>query len=72
VFDLDSLRFRLSAIFLAAVVLAGLVSSLIAIRLFQDYTQSQTLKELRRESRGITEFYAEQAGINTFSAKNLE
>ena len=38
----DSLRFRLPAIFLAAVVLAGLVSSLIAIRLFQDYTQSQT------------------------------
>ena len=43
----QSLRFRLSAIFLAAVVLAGLVSSLIAIRLFQDYTQSQTLKELQ-------------------------
>ena len=68
----QSLRFRLSAIFLAAVVLAGLVSSLIAIRLFQDYTQSQTLKELRREALGITEFYAEQAGINTFSAMNLE
>jgi signal transduction histidine kinase len=68
----QSLRFRLSAIFLAAVVLAGLVSSLIAIRLFQDYTQSQTLKELRRESLGITRFYAEQAGINTFSATNLE
>ncbi|HVN62591.1 MAG TPA: HAMP domain-containing sensor histidine kinase [Gaiellaceae bacterium] len=68
----QSLRFRLSAIFLAAVVLAGLVSSLIAIRLFQDYTQSQTLKELRRESVGITQFYAEQAGVNTFSAKNLE
>ena len=68
----DSLRFRLSAIFLAAIVLAGLVSSLIAIRLFQDYTQSQTLNELRRESIGITQFYAEQAGINTFSATNLE
>ena len=68
----QSLRFRLSAIFLAAVLVAGLVSSLIALRLFQDYTQSQTLKELRRESIGITQFYAEQAGINTFSAKNLE
>ena len=67
-----SLRFRLSAIFLAAIVLAGLVSSLIALRLFQDYTQSQTLEELRRESIGITQFYAEQAGINTFSATNLE
>ena len=68
----DSLRFRLSAIFLAAVVVAGLVSSLIAIRLFQDYTQSQTLKELRRESVGITQFYADYAGINAFAPKNLE
>ena len=37
----DSLRFRLSAIFLAAVVLAGLVSTVIAIRLFQDYTRAR-------------------------------
>ena len=35
---LNSLRFRLPALFLAAIALAGLVTSLIALRLFQDYT----------------------------------
>ena len=33
---LDSLRFRLPALFLAAIALSGLVTSLIALRLFQD------------------------------------
>jgi two-component system OmpR family sensor kinase len=56
-----SLRFRLPALFLAGVVLSGLVASALAFRLFDDYTRSQALKELRREAQGITNFYAENA-----------
>jgi len=56
-----SLRFRLPALFLAAIALAGLIASLIALRLFQDYTRDQTLVQLRREARGIARLYAESA-----------
>ena len=50
-----SLRFRLPALFLAAIALAGLVASLIALRLFQDYTRTETLRELRRfHAEGLT------------------
>ena len=50
---LNSLRFRLPALFLAGIALAGLVTSLIALRLFQDYTRNETLKELRQEASGL-------------------
>lgn len=56
-----SLRFRLPAFFLAGAVLAGLVSTLIALGLFQDYTEDRLVAELRREARGLTSLYAEQA-----------
>jgi two-component system sensor histidine kinase BaeS len=58
---LNSLRFRLPALFLAGIALAGLVTSLIALRLFQDYTQAETQRELRREARGLADLYAEWA-----------
>jgi two-component system, OmpR family, sensor kinase len=58
---LKSLRFRLPALFLAAIALAGLVTSLIALTLFQDYTRNESLKELRREARGLAQLYAESA-----------
>src|SRR5688500_20195814 len=58
---LKSLRFRLPALFLAAIALAGLVTSLIALTLFQDYTRNESLKELRQEARGLAELYAESA-----------
>ena len=44
-----SLRFRLPAFFLAGLVLAGLISSLVAIGLFQDYTHDRAVEEIRRE-----------------------
>lgn len=77
---LRSLRFRLPALFLAGIVLAGVIASLLALRLFQDYTHDQTLVELRREARGIAELYAdaarqvsdEQRAAPAFAAKNLE
>jgi signal transduction histidine kinase len=56
-----SLRFRLPALFLAGAALAGLVSTIISVGLFQDYTQDRLLGELRREAKGLTSLYAEQA-----------
>jgi signal transduction histidine kinase len=56
-----SLRFRLPALFLAGAALAGLVSTVISIGLFQDYTEDRLVAELRREARGLTTLYAEQA-----------
>src|SRR5918995_6723863 len=57
----NSLRFRLPALFLAGIALAGLVTSLIALTLFQDYTRNESLKELRREAKGLAQLYAESA-----------
>src|SRR5919201_1466104 len=56
-----SLRFRLPALFLAGIVLAGIVSAVIALRLFQSYTHDESLRELKREAIGLTRLYAEQA-----------
>ncbi|MDX6438483.1 MAG: two-component system, OmpR family, sensor kinase [Gaiellaceae bacterium] len=58
---LNSLRFRLPALFLAGIALSGLVTSLIALRLFQDFTHDESLKELRQEATGIADLYAEWA-----------
>jgi two-component system, OmpR family, sensor kinase len=59
---LGSLRFRLPAIFLIGVVLAGIVATVISIRFFQSYTRTRTIHELRSESIGIVSLYATQAG----------
>ena len=48
----SSLRVRLPLLFLAGILLSGLVTTLIAIRLFQDFAHDQTLSELRREANG--------------------
>ena len=77
---LRSLRFRLPALFLAGIALSGLVASLIALRLFQDYTREQSLAELRREAVGLAQLYAEAAlrtsdenrQAPTFAAEQLE
>ena len=59
---LGSLRFRLPAFFLAGVVLAGIVATVISIRFFQSYTRTHAIHELRSESIGIVSLYASQAG----------
>ncbi len=77
---LNSLRFRLPALFLAGIALSGLVTSLIALRLFQDYTRDASLNELRREAQGLAQLYAESAvravdeekAAPTFAASKLE
>ncbi|HEV3408206.1 MAG TPA: HAMP domain-containing sensor histidine kinase [Gaiellaceae bacterium] len=56
-----SLRFRLPALFLAGFLLAGIVSALIAVRLFQDHAREQTLKELRTQAAGLADLYAAAA-----------
>jgi len=56
-----SLRFRLPAVFLLGIVLAGLVSALIAVQLFSGYTRNQSYEELGREARGIARLYGDAA-----------
>lgn len=69
---LGSLRFRLPALFLLGVVLAGLVASLIAIRFFQTYTRTRAIAEVRSESVGIERLYASQAGARDVPIDKLE
>jgi signal transduction histidine kinase len=61
---LRSLRFRLPALFLAGVVVAGLVAAAIAFQLLQSYSQSRAKAELRRESIGLTELYRDRAATS--------
>jgi signal transduction histidine kinase len=56
-----SLRFRLPALFLAGIVLTGVLTAAIAFGLFQNFTQDQARRELQREAAGLTQLYAEQA-----------
>ena len=58
---LGTLRFRLTALFLAVVLVFGLVSIALAVRLFQDVTREQSVEELRREASGLAALYAESA-----------
>jgi signal transduction histidine kinase len=68
---LGSLRFRLPALFLLGVVLAGLVATVISIRFFQSYTRTRTIHELRSESIGIVSLYASQAGAEEVPVATL-
>ena len=56
-----SLRLRLPAVFLLGIVLAGLVSALIAVQLFSGYTRDRSYEELGREARGIARLYGDAA-----------
>ncbi|MFO7573447.1 MAG: HAMP domain-containing sensor histidine kinase [Gaiellaceae bacterium] len=58
---LGTFRFRLTALFLGAVLVFGLVSIGLAVRLFQDVTRTQSVQELKREAAGIAALYAEAA-----------
>jgi signal transduction histidine kinase len=66
-----SLRFRLPALFLIGVLLAGLVASLISIRFFQSYTQARAIHELRSESVGIVKLYAKATAQETVPYEGL-
>jgi signal transduction histidine kinase len=62
-----SLRVRLPLLFLAGILLAGLVTTVIAVQLFRQFSRDQTLSELRREANGIAELYS-NAVNETFGA----
>ncbi|MGN6799228.1 MAG: HAMP domain-containing protein, partial [Gaiellaceae bacterium] len=53
-----SLRVRLPLVFLAGIILAGLVTTLIAVRLFRDFAHDQALSKLSREAHGVAQLYA--------------
>src|SRR5258705_4573982 len=85
---LGSLRVRLPLVFLAGIVLAGIITTLISVRLFQDFSRGQALAKLKREGHGIAQLYSDAvvAGYGnvdkngkpndrkppTFDAPNLE
>ncbi|MGH3064920.1 MAG: sensor histidine kinase [Gaiellaceae bacterium] len=77
---LGTLRFRLTALFLAAVLVFGLVSIAAAVRLFQDVARAASERELEREASGLAALYAESALRSTdegakapeFAAEKLE
>ncbi len=53
-----SLRVRLPLIFLAGIILAGVVTTLIAVRLFRDFAHDQALSQLSAEAYGIAALYS--------------
>ncbi|HET7130256.1 MAG TPA: HAMP domain-containing sensor histidine kinase [Gaiellaceae bacterium] len=59
-----SLRVRLPLVFLAGIILAGLVTTLIAVQLFRDFSHDQALAKLSREANGIAKLYAQAVREN--------
>jgi len=56
-----SLRFRLPALFLLGIVIAGVATAAISVELFRGYTRSQSYEELGREAKGIAQLYGDAA-----------
>jgi signal transduction histidine kinase len=67
----SSLRVRLPLLFMGGVLLAALVTTLIAVRLFQEWAHDQTVSELRREAAGIARLYS-NAIRETFDVNRTE
>jgi signal transduction histidine kinase len=71
-----SLRFKLPALFLLAIVLAGLVSTAIAVSVSKSYAEStarrQAFRELRLEATGLTALYSRVAGDSRLGSRQLE
>jgi signal transduction histidine kinase len=67
-----SLRVRLPLLFLAGIVLAGIVTTAIAVQLFREFAHDQTLSELQREANGIAQLYSNAVNetFNTSQRKN--
>ena len=68
---LGSLRVRLPLIFLAGLLLAGLVTTAISVQLFDQFANDQTVAQLTRESNGIAELYSE-AIASAYGQKNRQ
>jgi signal transduction histidine kinase len=64
-----SLRVRLPLVLLAGIILAGLVTTLIAVQLFRDFSHDQALAKLSREANGIAHLYAKSVN-ESYARKN--
>jgi signal transduction histidine kinase len=67
-----SLRFKLPAIFLAAIAISGLVATAVALQLFESHVRDQSIAELQREAAGLARLYSEHAGDIPLSRESLE
>jgi two-component system, OmpR family, sensor kinase len=69
---LSSLRVRLPLIFLGGILVAGLITTAIAVQLFRSFAQEQTVNQLRNEAEGIAKLYsnAVKATFDTSSKKD--
>src|SRR4029078_7656273 len=54
---MNSLRVRLPLVFLAGIALAGVVTTVIAVQLFQSFAHDQALPSLNRQASGIAALY---------------
>ena len=54
----SSLRVRLPLVFMGGMLLAALLTTLIAVRLFEEFAHDQTVAELRQEAAGIARLYS--------------
>lgn len=68
----QSLRFRLPALFLTGIMLAGLLATAISLVVFRDYTKGRALSTLRREAKGLAALYGQEANRQAFSSRHLE
>lgn len=66
---LGSLRVRLPLVFLAGIVLAGVITTLIAVRLFEDFARDQAIANLTREAHGIATLYSEAVSASYANGK---
>ena len=67
-----SLRFRLPALFLAGILISGLVATAVSVELFQNYTRNRALADMRRESLGLVRLYSLRAGLQTVPTPYIE
>jgi len=56
---LGSLRVRLPLVFLAGIVFAAVLTTVVAVKLFQDFARHQALANLSREANGIALLYSQ-------------
>jgi two-component system OmpR family sensor kinase len=66
-----SLRVRLPLIFIGGILVAALVTTAIAVQLFQSFAHDQTVDQLRREANGIARLYSNAVAATNSSDSRL-
>ncbi len=67
----SSLRVRLPLIFLGGILVAALVTTAIAVQLFQSFAHDQAVSQLRHEADGIAQLYS-NAVVATFDTSSRQ